>query len=221
MTQSGLSIVLLLFYLLVPPHKAVNASGTTDSSPTVHQLDGALEQDSIIIKDTTIIHQQFPWSSNHPCELGNYHVQGVIPAMHDALAALSLTERLTNGLNRSKARSNYHGVDYSSNGKDYSAAIDISVRCLSEDQIRSLLDELSIQGFAGWYRAKGQDGWNGDHHIHAIWVASPLKPALNVQVNKWLSGKNGLTSDKDYNFWTPKPDAIEGIRSAFSKWNPN
>jgi hypothetical protein len=221
MTQSGLSIVLLLFYLLVPQYKAENTSGTADISSTVHQLSDAVEQDSIIIKDTTIIQQPFPWSSDHPCELGNYNIQGVIPAMRDALDALSLTERLTNGLNRSEARSNYHGVDYILNGKDYSAAIDISVRCLSEDQIRSLLDELSIRGFAGWYRAKGKDGWNGDNHIHAIWVASPLKQVLIVQVNKWLSGKNGLTSDKDYQFWTPKPEAIEHIRSAFSKWNPN
>lgn len=45
--------------------------------------------------------------------------------MRDSLVALSLEERLTNGFNPNELKSNYHGADYSSNGIDYSAAIDI------------------------------------------------------------------------------------------------
>ena len=146
--------------------------------------------DTITKKDTIAERQPYPWSSDHPCDLTAYDIEGLFPAMRDSLVALSLEERLTNGLNRSEARSNYHGVDFTLEGVDYSAAIDISVRCLEEDEIRDLLDELSMKGFAGWYRKKGEDGWKGINHIHAVWVAAPLKRQLKDQIKNWLAGRN-------------------------------
>jgi len=219
--KNSLILILLSLLILSFRYSLEKISTTTDIIPNTNKIDNVLVRDSIIKTDTIITHQSFPWSLDNSCELGNYNVQGIIPAMHDSLKALSLEERLTNGFNPSSASSNYHGVDYTSNGINYSAAIDISVRCLTEGQIRTLLDELSMRGFAGWYRKKGEDGWSGKNHIHAIWVAVPLKRQLVLQVKKWLSGKNGLTSDKNYKFWTPKPDAEAQIRSAFSQSNPN
>lgn len=213
----SLVLILLSFLIIQNFYTSKNKSITTDTT----DLDCIPLDECIDNTDTIITNQQFAWSPDHPCQLGNYNAQGIIPAMRDSLIALSLDKRLTNGFNSSKASSNYHGADYTANGIDYSAAIDISVRCLSEDQIRKLLDELSMRGFAGWYRKNGEDGWNGDNHIHAIWVASPLKKQLVLQVKKWLAGKNGLTSDQDYKFWTPKPDALKRIRSAFDLSNPS
>ena len=219
--KNSLPLILLALLILSFSYSLEKLSTTTDIRPTTNKIDTLLVRDSMIKTDTIIAHQPFPWSSDNACELGNYSVQGIIPAMLDTLTALSLTERLTNGFNPSSASSNYHGADYTSNGIHYSAAIDISVRCLTEDQIRTLLDELAIRGFAGWYRKKGADGWKGKNHIHAIWVAAPLKRPLALQVKNWLAGKNGLTSDKKYTFWTPTREAIAQIRSAFAQSNLN
>lgn len=219
--KNSLVLILLALLILSFSYSLGKMSTTTAISPITNKEDNVLVRDSTIKTDSIITHQSFPWSLNNSCQLGNYKVKGIIPAMRDSLTALSLGERLTNGFNPSKASSNYHGVDYTSNGINYSAAIDISVRCLTEGQIRTLLDELAMRGFAGWYRKKGEDGWSGKNHIHAIWVAAPLKRQLALQVNKWLSGKNGLTSDKDYKFWTPKRKAVAQIRCAFAQSNPN
>ncbi|GEM_PF-4900495 len=218
--KNSLLLILLALLILSFSYSLEKRYTTTYIRPTTNNIDTTiLVRDSILKTDTIITHQAFPWSLDHACELGNYTVQGIIPAMLDTLTALSLTERLTNGFNPSSASSNYHGIDYTSNGINYSAAIDISIRCLTEDQIRTLLDELALRGFAGWYRKKGEDGWKGKNHIHAIWVAAPLKRQLALQVKKWLAGKNGLTSDKKYTFWTPTPDAVAQIRSAFAQSN--
>ncbi len=211
--KNSLVLVLLTLLILQCKHGPQKASMTTSTKEEVSKTGTASVQDTFITIDSIIkrnaiaIHKGFPWSSENPCDLENYNVQGVIPTLRDALVALSLEERLSNGFNPNEGRSNYHGVDYSTNGIDYSAAIDISVRCLTEDQIRYLLDELSIRLIAGWCRKKGEDGWNGDNPIHAVWVATPLKPQLRYQVGKWLSGKNGLTSDNVYKFWALKSEA--------------
>lgn len=220
--KNSLVLIPLALLILSFSYSLGKLSTTTDIRPTTNKIDTTiLVRDSMLKTDTIITHQAFPWSLDNACVLGNYTVQGIIPAMLDTLTALSLTERLTNGFNPSSASSNYHGIDYTSNGINYSAAIDISVRCLTEDQIRILLDELAMRGFAGWYRKKGADGWSGDNHIHAIWVTASLKRQLALQVKNWLAGKNGLTSDKNYKFWTPNPDALVQIRSAFAQSNSN
>lgn len=215
--KNSLVLILLALLILSFSYNLGKMSTTTDISRNTNKIDSLLVRDSTIKTDSILTHPPFPWSLDNSCQLGNYKVQGVIPAMLDTLTALSLAERLTNGFNPSKASSNYHGVDYTSNGINYSAAIDISVRCLTENQIRTLLDELAMRGFAGWYRKNGEDGWSGKNHIHAIWVAAPLKRQLALQVKKWLAGKNGLTSDKKYTFWTPTPDALAQIRCAFAQ----
>ena len=188
--KNSLLLIFLSLFILSFGYSLKKISTATTVRPNTNKVDSTLVRDSIIETDTIITHQPFPWSLDNSCELGNYKVQGIIPAMRDSLTALSLTERLTNSFNPSKASSNYHGVDYTSNGINYSAAIDISVRCLTERQICILLDELSMRGFAGWYRKKGEDGWSGKNHIHAIWVAAPLKRQLAFQVKKWLAGQS-------------------------------
>lgn len=134
----SLALILLTFLIFQNMFTLENILISTENNPNTNNKDSLILADSIV--ETEAIN--FPWSPNNSCELGNYNAQGIIPAMRDSLVKLSLEKRLTNGLNPSKASSNYHGMDFSSNEINYSAAIDISVRCLSEDEIRTLLDEL-------------------------------------------------------------------------------
>ena len=71
------------------------------------------------------------------------------------------------------------GVKY-----DYTAATDIHVSGLSERQIARLLQELSKQGFACWYRHGGS--WTLNEHIHAVYALLPMKPQLRRQVKQFL-----------------------------------
>ncbi len=105
------------------------------------------------------------------------------------------------------------------NGKPYTGAVDISVRCLSQAQIRTLLSRLAEAGFAGWYRKDGQDGWTGPPHIHAIWAGCRLKPVLQQQVKEWLAGGNGLFSNRPYQFWQPSAEIREKLGKLYRSLN--
>ena len=75
-------------------------------------------------------------------------------------------------------------------GTAYTAAVDISVRCLNAAQIKNLLGVLATRGFAGWYRRNGLDEWTGPPHVHAIWTGSPLKPYCG---SRWRAGCQEVT----------------------------
>ena len=109
--------------------------------------------------------------------------------------------------------------DVTIDGKPYTGAVDISVRCLSQAQIRVLLSALADSGFAAWYRTPGKDGWSGPPHIHAIWAGCRLKPILQSQVEDWLDGKNGLPSNQSYQFWQPLPEMKEKVRKLYQTSN--
>jgi hypothetical protein len=112
-----------------------------------------------------------------------------------------------------------HYSDGAVNGKPYTGAVDISVRCLTEPQIRSLLEALANLGFAGSYRKPGHDDWKGPPHIHAVWAGAPLKPILRWQVESWLEGRNGLGPNRPYEFWQASAAAKNTVRQMYTTHN--
>ena len=150
--------------------------------------------------------QILPWAPEIRCNLNRSNSSGLHPDAHAALKRLSMDHRVTQGINHSSDRGNVHNTDVTINGKPYTGAVDISVRCLTEPQIRTLLAGLAGAGFAAWFRKPGEDDWTGPPHIHAIWVACPLKRVLRQQVESWLRGTNGLGTDQPYAFWKPSAE---------------
>ena len=163
--------------------------------------------------------QKFPWNPEAPCKLNPAHPQGLHPEAYAALDRLNATHRITQGINHSTDRSNVHDTDVTITGTAYTAAADISVRCLTEMQIRALLADLAGVGFAGWYRVKGRDGWTGPPHIHAVWAGCNLKPFLRYQVESWISGGNGLGSNEPYRFWQPTEEMKQKLRALYRRFN--
>src|SRR5436305_3753057 len=119
-----------------------------------------------------------PWAPDAQCKLNPAKPAGLHPDALAALRGLSLAHRITQGINNSQEPRNVHGTDEEINGKAYTGAVDISVRCLTEAQIKTLLSDLANLGFAAWYRRDGRDDWTGPPHIHAVWAGSRLKPVL-------------------------------------------
>jgi hypothetical protein len=135
-----------------------------------------------------------------------------------ALKALGLDQRLTQTLNRSRDAANVHGPEVV--GGNNTAAVDISVRCLADSQIKATLHDLVGVGFIAWYRKPNTEGWgNSAAHIHAVWVATILKPALRAQVADWLEGKNGLKDHRPYGYLQYSDEERESIRIAYREAN--
>jgi hypothetical protein len=160
-----------------------------------------------------------PWAPEKSCNVRKANTSGLYPKALSALAELFLDHRVTQALNRSTAPSNYHAPDGSIEGSEFTGAADISVRCLSEEQIKELLTKLAKSGFAAWYRKPGADGWTDVAHVHAVWVRDPLKPVLKGQVKSWLEGRNGLRSNMTYKFWQPSNELRASVRSTFEAAN--
>jgi hypothetical protein len=153
-----------------------------------------------------------PWAPEVRCQLNPAHPQGLHPIAYRELQNLKLAHRITQGFNPASERGNVHFADGSIDGKPYTAAVDISVRCLTEAQIKMLLARLAEAGFASWYRKQGRDDWNGPPHIHAVWAGCRLKPFLKYQVESWLDGNNGLDSNRPYEFWQASTAQKDKIR---------
>jgi len=151
------------------------------------------------------------WAPSEGCKINTHDA---ITLYSDALTALkhvSVDHRITQALNPSKAASNYHGADAIQDGMQKAGAVDLSVRCLSQADVRSLLSRLTDEGYVAWYRNPSADGWTGAPHIHAVWVTGPLKRQLRRQVNSWIQGRNGLVGDARYGFWQPSKDQRDSI----------
>jgi hypothetical protein len=174
---------------------------------------------SLAVSVTVWLAAIYPWGPELRCGLNSARPDGLHPDAHAALSGIEVAHRITQGINHSSDRGNVHGTDVTIRDQRYTAAVDISVRCLTETQIRTLLASLASVGFAGWYRKDGQDDWRGPPHIHAIWSGSPLKPVLRRQVESWLEGKNGLGPNRPYRFWQPDPQAKEEVRSRLRRLN--
>ena len=161
----------------------------------------------------------YPWAPEIRCNLNPARPEGLHPEAYSRLKKLALTHRITQGINHSSERGNVHDTDLSLDGKPYTGAVDISVRCLTQSQIKLLLGNLADLGFAAWYRTPGKDGWSGPRHIHAVWAGCRLKAILRSQVEEWLEGKNGLASNEPYQFWQSLPDMKEKVRKLYMSSN--
>jgi hypothetical protein len=163
--------------------------------------------------------ESYPWAPEIRCNLNPAKAQGLHPDAYLALQSLAVVHRITQGINHSPEKGNVHDTDGSANGKAYTGAVDVSVRCLTEVQIKSLLARLASAGFAAWYRKAGQDGWAGPPHIHAVWAGCRLKPVLQQQVENWLVGKNGLSSNQPYQFWQASAEMKEKVSTLYRTFN--
>jgi hypothetical protein len=82
------------------------------------------------------------------------------------------------------------GVAASAGTHDGGGALDVSVRGLSEDQIRHRVQSLRQAGWAAWHRFSPP--FSGPH-IHAIAIGDPLLSAgAKSQVEDYKRGRNGL-----------------------------
>lgn len=147
---------------------------------------------------------------------------GLHPDASDRLRCAGVpAERITQTIGYAAASAGTHGPDGRVNGVQYGAATDISTRGLSTTQIHTLLSRLADQGFAGWYRLPGRDGWPSSEspHIHTIYVGCRMKSSLQAQVRDWLVGRNGLTSHWNYSFhsWSAAQRAL--VRSVYNRFN--
>jgi hypothetical protein len=161
----------------------------------------------------------YPWAPEVRCNLNPWKPQGLHPDAYSRLQGLAVAHRITQGINHLPERGNVHDTDGTVSGKAYTGAADISVRCLTQAQIKSLLAGLADLGFAAWYRKAGQDGWSGPPHIHAVWAGCRLKPVLREQVEDWLEGRNGLSSNKPYQFWQASPETKETVGKLYRASN--
>jgi hypothetical protein len=163
--------------------------------------------------------ETLPWAATAQCKLNPSHPAGLHPDAYSALKRISADHRITQGINHSSDRGNVHDTDGTLSGAAYTGAVDISVRCLTEAQIKAFLGRLADLGFAGWYRKPGQDSWAGPPHIHAVWAGCGLKAVLRRQVESWLNGNNGLGSDEPYRFWQASPDVIKKVAALYRASN--
>jgi hypothetical protein len=163
--------------------------------------------------------QNLPWKPDAACKLNPAHPQGLHPDAYAALRSLNVAHRITQGINHSADRGNVHDTDVTVAGVPYTAAVDISVRCLTEAQIKELLAGLAGLGFAGWYRRNGRDGWTGPPHIHAVWSGCHMKAFLQYQIESWLDGGNGLGENQPYRFWQPSGQLKDTVRGLYGRHN--
>jgi hypothetical protein len=158
-----------------------------------------------------------PWLPNPTCAVAPRGTKGLLASAMQALETVGVAHRITRSLDLDSSAANYHGPDVTISDEKFTAAVDISVRCLDEEGIKQLLGRLAVAGFAAWYRANGKDSWKGADHVHAVWAAEPLKRQLRGQVQSWLEGKTGLVGDAQYKFWQPSEDQRLSVKSAYDR----
>ena len=168
---------------------------------------------------TVILAAQYPWAPEVQCNLNPHSPHGIHPAAYSSLREMAVAHRITQGINHSPEAGNVHDTDGTVDGTAYTGAVDISVRCLSQSDIKVLLGRLADGGFAAWYRKDGQDGWSGPPHIHAVWAGCRLKPVLQKQVEGWLAGTNGLGSNRPYRFWQASPELQKKVSGLYRNAN--
>ncbi len=149
---------------------------------------------------------------------------GLHPDASDALrVALVTAASITQTIGSASASAGTHDPDGTVDGKLYTAAVDLSVKGLSDAEIRNLLERVQKVGFAAWYRNPGHDGWPSYDvaHIHAVYGGCAMKLSLRNQIHDFCKGKNGLQSHTAYGFYTSDPLSIQVVRTLFLAHNPS
>lgn len=133
-------------------------------------------------------------------------------------AAKVSPDRVVQTIGDAKASAGTHAKDGTLHGEAYCAAVDLSVRRMSKDQIRTLLEKLADNGFVAWYRYRLS--FIGNKHIHAIYVGLPMKESLRRQVKDYLNGRDGLACHLLEQFWTAPDSTDRKLAKTFALSNP-
>jgi hypothetical protein len=152
-----------------------------------------------------------------------YVRSGLHPRASDALAKIGVTAtRITQTIGSATASAGTHAQDGTAEGKAYTTAVDLSVRDMTDAQVATFIDRLTEVGFVAYFRRPGYDGWPADEarHVHAIWVAAPMKASLQNQVKDWRVGKNGLASHTTYKWKTWSQCWRDSLWASFLEANP-
>lgn len=156
-----------------------------------------------------------------PCPSAPLLKWGLHPEASDRLRCAGITSgsRISQTIGDAAASAGYHAQDGTANGEPYCAAVDIRVLDLTQSEIKTLLDKLSRNGFAAWYRQPGYDGWpsNQAPHIHAVFAGVVMKSVLRGQVRDYLVGLNGLASHTAYKFWQPPQTTLDLVSLLFQR----
>ena len=147
---------------------------------------------------------------------------GLCPDASDHLRCAGLDAGdISQTIGNAPASAGTHAADGTIGGEPYCAATDLRTINLTNAQVKVLLDELTDQGFAAFFRDPGKDGWpsNEARHIHAIYVGVAMKASLRAQVQDWLAGKNGLASHTTYSFYQASPAKKAMIEALFNQYN--
>ena len=127
---------------------------------------------------------------------------GLHPDASNALQYLKWpAARITQTVGSAAAAAGTHGRDGTASGRDYSAATDLSVRGMSDAEVKDLIEKMTEVGFIAYFRDTGKDGWNGVRHVHAIWPGARMRTSLRNQVADWVVGKGALVSHTPCRFY--------------------
>lgn len=161
---------------------------------------------------------------------------GMLPAAFGAYlkacAAAGLEpESVVQTVGQAPLSAGYHAADGTFRNErgreeEYSAATDLSVRHpreLSGGEVSRLLLALLRQGYCPFWRHEGV--FMEGPHIHMVWPACAMKPALRGQVRDFLYARNGLAGHAPDTFWIhfihqeAWETATARIRTAFAQHN--
>lgn len=147
---------------------------------------------------------------------------GLHPIASDKLRCVGITAaRITQTIGGAQASAGTHLQDGVAGGHPYSAAIDLSVRGLTDAQVRVLVARLDAMGFAAFFRNPGRDGWPASEarHVHAVFAGARMKASLRAQIADFLAGKNGLASHTTYTFYEPPAEVKAYVKRIFDAAN--
>jgi hypothetical protein len=147
---------------------------------------------------------------------------GIHPVASDRLRCAGVSAaRIMQTIGSAAASAGTHAQDGVYNGHAYSAATDISVKGLSESQVRSLVARLDALGFAAFYRNPGSNGWPSSEirHMHVVFAGARMKSSLRSQISDFLAGRNGLASHTAYTFYQPPASVKDYVRKIFNAAN--
>jgi hypothetical protein len=147
---------------------------------------------------------------------------GLHPAASDRLRCAGITSaRITQTIGSAVASAGTHAQDGVASGHRYSAATDLSVRGLSDAQVKKLIARLDALGFAAFFRNPGHDGWPSSEarHAHVVFAGARMKSSLRAQIADFLGGRNGLASHTTYRFYQPPVDVKALVKKLFDAAN--
>jgi hypothetical protein len=128
-------------------------------------------------------------------------------------AGINPSGRVVQTIGNAVASVGFHAKDGRLDGIDYCAAVDLRTRDLNARQVKVLLKQLALNGFAAWYRFEGT--FQNNQHIHAVYAALPMKRSLQLQVWDFVNDRNGLVGHAKERFYTAPPVTDNIIKAMF------